>query len=100
MQAPLSALFHGLDSALDGRHFRGMTKDRNLSDSERARAERQAERLRANLQRRKAQQRARKQATPEDEPDAAVAVLSEMTGDESSILSEGETQSGSGPEKA
>ncbi|MDW3208148.1 MAG: hypothetical protein R8L07_21650 [Alphaproteobacteria bacterium] len=40
-----------------------MTKGRKLSDSEQARLDRQAEKLRANLARRKAQQRARRQET-------------------------------------
>lgn len=40
-----------------------MTNGRKLSETEQARRDRQAEKLRANLARRKAQQRARKQET-------------------------------------
>ncbi|MEQ8828701.1 MAG: hypothetical protein RLW87_02745 [Alphaproteobacteria bacterium] len=40
-----------------------MTNVRKLSESEQARLDRQAEKLRANLARRKAQQRARRQET-------------------------------------
>jgi len=51
---------HGLDFAAATRHFLRMATDNKTSERERARLQRQAATLRANLLKRKAQQRARR----------------------------------------
>jgi hypothetical protein len=51
---------HGLDFRRAGRHFLFMATDKKTSEREQARLQRQAATLRANLVKRKAQQRARR----------------------------------------
>ncbi|MDF1748867.1 MAG: hypothetical protein P1V34_08350 [Alphaproteobacteria bacterium] len=61
---------HGLDSTAAARHFLPMATDNKTSERERARLQRQAATLRANLLKRKAQQRARRLENQPESSDA------------------------------